>query len=112
MTNSSKTIFRKIFRVTNRDFASFTHQSSNFDQVLSVLGTLDSKLSNIRNRFPRNDPSSQIQKHLDIQPIVYRFVLDQFSFVKNPGTSQTMKLFHSLQCFLQIFSLFQALQSV
>ena len=71
------------------------------NQILPVLGTLKDTMSTIRNYLPRNDPTNHIQQDLDLLPLVFCSVLDQFSLLENPDLSHILLLYHFLQYFLK-----------
>ena len=87
--------------VTEPEFEKFPHQSSRVNQILLVLGTLADTISTIWNLFLQNDPTNHIQKDLDLLPIVFCSVLDQFSSVENSDRSQLLTFPHFLQNFFQ-----------
>ena len=51
----------------------------------------------IRNRFPQNHPVSLIQKDLDLPIIIFCSILNHFSLVGDPDTSQLLIFSHLLQ---------------
>ena len=98
--------------VTYPEFEKFTHQSSTVDQILSVLGTLEDTISNIRNRCLLNDSTNHIQKGLDLLPIVFRSRLDQFSLVENPDILQLLILSCFHQYYFKNYPIYRRLQSI
>ena len=98
--------------ITDPEIEFFPHQCLIVDQFLSVLGTLGDTISNILIRFPRNDPTNQIQKKLHFLPIVFRSVLDQFSLVENPDISHLKTLSQFLQYYFKNCLIHQTLQSI
>ena len=49
------------FHVTDPEIEIFPHKPSSVDEVLPVLDTLEHTIFNIRNCFPRNDPTNIIE---------------------------------------------------
>ena len=90
--------------VTDPDYENFPHQFSSVEHILSSLGTLKDTISNIRDRFPQNDYTNLIQTDLNMLPMVFRSVLNQFSSHKNPDVSLLIVLSSLLQCqFINVF---------
>ena len=77
-----------------------------------MLGTLADTISTIWNLFLRNDPTKHIQKDLDLLPIVFCSVLDQFRLVENSDISHFLTLSHLLQYFFQNYPIYGTIQSI
>ena len=91
--------------VTDPEFENIPHQRSSVDQILLLLATLEDIISDIRNRFPRKHPTNHIQKDLELLPIVFCSVLDQFSLVENPDMSQLLLLYRFFHFFRTVPSI-------
>ena len=66
----------------------------------------------MKNRFPQNDPISDIQKDLDLLTFILRSVVDQFSLVDDPDPSQLLIFSHFLQYFYKSYYIFQTVPAV
>ena len=77
------------------------HPSSSLGQTKCHSENLEETTVSIRNSFPQKEPVSYIQKNLDLLIIILRSVLDHFSLVDDPHTSQFLILSHFFQYYFK-----------
>ena len=76
------------------------------------METLEETTISSRNRFPQNDPVSDIQEDLDLLTIFLRSVLDQFNLVNDPNTSKHLILSHFFPYYFKGYYNFQTIPAI
>ena len=97
---------------TDPFYAQFSHQSSFVGQIFSQFETSEKTTVSTLNSFPQNDPVSHLQIDLDLFTVIFRSVLDQFSLVDDPDTSQLLTFAHFFQYCFKNYYFLQAIPAI